>query len=100
MATCPAGPAALLMPSEEQRGAQRENRGAQREGEWLPWIHALREQGDDGYKTTGWGGAHHAPALRGAASSSLELVSSPFIFRKDWRRQHLNFFNKQAAKEH
>ena len=35
----------------------------------------------------GGGGAHHAPALRGAAGSSLELVSSPFIFRKDWRRQ-------------
>lgn len=32
-------------------------------------------------------GAHHAPALWGAAGSSLELVSSPFIFRKDWRRQ-------------
>lgn len=45
------GPAALLMPSEEQKGAQRGNRGAQREGEWLPWIHALRERGDDGYET-------------------------------------------------
>lgn len=72
------------MPSEEQRGAQRENRGAQREGEWLPCIHALREWGDDGYKTT-----RGSPprALWGAAGSSLEFLSSPFIFRKDWRRQ-------------
>ena len=65
MATCLAGPAALLMPSEEQRGAQRENRGAQREGEWLPWIHALREQGDDGYKTTGRGGGLTTPLHSG-----------------------------------
>ena len=34
------------------------------------------------------GGIHQPPALWGAAGSSLALLSSPFIFRKDCRRQH------------
>ena len=37
----------------------------------------------------GPGGIHQPPALWGAAGSSLALLSSPFIFRKDCRRQHI-----------